>query len=152
MRGLDRLGLIDPLRDAIAEGKPFLGLCLGLQLLFDKSEEAPLAGGLGILKGRVKRFARGPLKVPHMGWNNIIFGRRQNADLKILNGVSDNSYMYFLHSYYAKRKDESVILTETDYGIRFVSGIRKNNIFGFQFHPEKSQRVGLRVLRNFVNF
>ena len=76
MRGLDRLGLIDPLRDAIAEGKPFLGLCLGLQLLFDKSEEAPLAGGLGILKGRVKRFARGTLKVPHMGWNNIIFGRR----------------------------------------------------------------------------
>jgi imidazole glycerol-phosphate synthase subunit HisH len=160
MLELKRLHLIEPIKDAIAEGKPFLGLCLGLQLLFEKSEEAPGARGLCILKGEVKRFkftscelrvASYGLKVPHMGWNNIV--RNQKAEVrsqKILKNVPSGSFMYFVHSYYVKPKDRSVVLATTDYGIKFVSGICKGNIYGFQFHPEKSQELGLRILKNFV--
>lgn len=151
-----------PLKDAISEGKPFLGLCLGLQLLFEKSEEAPGVKGLGIFKGDVKKFkfADRALKVPHMGWNNITKNarhkeggqvKRKAQSGKIFKNVPDGSYMYFVHSYYVKPKDRSVIITETNYGIRFVSGIQKGNIYGFQFHPEKSQDVGLEVLKNFVS-
>ncbi len=153
MRELKRLKLVEPLRDAIEAGKPFLGLCLGLQLLFEKSEESPGIKGLCVLKGESKRFkfARASLKVPHMGWNNI--DRRPETEdhgQKILKGVPNGAYMYFVHSYYVIPKDKSVILTTTDYGIDFVSGIVKDNIYGFQFHPEKSQEAGLKILRNFV--
>ena len=150
MKELKKLKLVEPIKDAIGEGKPFLGLCLGLQLLFDKSEEAPGVKGLGILDGESKRFKfkSQALKVPHMGWNSIIRGKGPRA--KILDGVPDGSYMYFVHSYYVKPKDRGVILTTTDYGIDFVSGIHKNNVYGFQFHPEKSQELGLRILKNFV--
>lgn len=146
MKELKHLGLIGPIKDAIALGKPFLGLCLGLQLLFEKSEEAPGVKGLSVLKGEVKRFKfKGPgFKVPHMGWNSI--DQRQ----KVLNGVPKKTYMYFVHSYYVKPKDSKIVMTTTDYGIRFVSGIHKDNIYGFQFHPEKSQKTGLRILENFV--
>ena len=152
MRELKRLKLVEPIKDAIAEGKPFLGLCLGLQLLFEKSEESPGVKGLCILKGESKRFKfSGPkavLKVPHMGWNEIKPRARKN--IKILKGVLSGSYMYFVHSYYVKPKDKSVTLTTTDYGIDFVSGISKDNIYAFQFHPEKSQALGLKILNNFV--
>lgn len=161
VKELKRLGLIDAIKGAIAEGKPFLGLCLGLQLLFEKSEEAPGVKGLCVLKGEVKRFrgkgqgVRGKdpvLKVPHMGWNNIsIQSRTSDLGLKILKKVPDESYMYFVHSYYVKPKDSKVILTTTDYGIDFVSGVCKGNIYGFQFHPEKSQELGLKILKNFVS-
>ena len=150
MKELKRLKLIDPIKDAIAEGKPFLGLCLGLQLLFEKSEESPGVKGLCILKGESKRFKfKGQgLKVPHMGWNEVKSRVRKNTSL--LKGVPIGSYMYFVHSYYVKPKDKNVALTTTDYGIDFVSGIAKDNIYALQFHPEKSQALGLKILKNFV--
>jgi len=159
MRELKRLRLVEPIKDAIAEGKPFLGLCLGLQLLFEKSEEAPGVRGLCVLKGEVKKFrvscigfreSKTILKVPHMGWNNIKRSTIYDPRSTILKDVPSGSYMYFVHSYYVKPKDKSAILTTTDYGIKFVSGVAKDNIYGFQFHPEKSQELGLRILKNFV--
>ena len=152
MAELKRLKLIEPIKDAIAEGRPFLGLCLGLQLLFEKSEEDPGVKGLSILKGEVKRFRfKGQgLKVPHMGWNTIKGARVQGQGARILQGVPNGSYMYFVHSYYVKPGDKGVALTTTDYGIEFVSGICKDNVFALQFHPEKSQGLGLKILENFV--
>ena len=151
MKELKSRRLIEPIKAAIKIGKPFLGLCLGLQLLFEKSEEAPGIKGLGILAGEVKRFRPGVLKVPHMGWNNIVVSRSSLvASKKILKGIPDNSYMYFVHSYYVKPKDKGVILTTTDYGMKFVSGVAMDNVYGLQFHPEKSQAVGLKILKNFV--
>ena len=159
MKELKRLKLVRPIKDAIAEGKPFLGLCLGLQLLFEKSEESPGVKGLCILEGESKRFKfrvqgsgdRVQLKVPHMGWNNIKVSKCQSVKASnILKKVADDSYMYFVHSYYVKPKDKKVILTTTNYGFDFVSGICKDNIYAFQFHPEKSQEVGLKILKNFV--
>ena len=149
MKELKARRLIDPIKDAIKSGKPFLGLCLGLQLLFKKSEEAPGVRGLGILEGEVKRFRPGALKVPHMGWNNIEI-RGQMPENRILDKIPNNSYMYFVHSYYVKPEDKGVVLTTTDYGIKFVSAVARNNIYGLQFHPEKSQVVGLKILKNFV--
>jgi glutamine amidotransferase len=150
MKELKRRKLIAPIKDAIADGKPFLGLCLGLQLLFDKSEEAPGIKGLGVLRGEVKKFRLKGLKVPHMGWNNIVGSRESGVGRKILKGVPRGSYMYFVHSYYVKPKDKRNILTTTDYGIKFVSGVCRDNVYGLQFHPEKSQRLGLAILKNFV--
>jgi glutamine amidotransferase len=147
MAELKRRKLIMPIKDSIAQGKPFLGLCLGLQLLFEKSEEAPGVKGLGVLKGEVKRFRLKALKVPHMGWNRIIQSRRNE---KLFKAVPDNSYMYFVHSYYAVPKDKKDILTTTDYGIDFVSAVCRDNVYALQFHPEKSQDPGLKMLRNFV--
>ena len=150
MSELRRLKLVEPIKEAIARGKPFLGLCLGLQLLFERSDEAPGVKGLGVLKGEVKKFKIKGHKVPHMGWNNIKL-KIQNSKLKILKDVPDGAYMYFVHSYYVKPKDRSVILTTTDYGGKFVSGICKYNIYGLQFHPEKSQELGLKIMKNFIN-
>ena len=153
MRELKGRRLIDPLKEAIFIGKPFLGLCLGLQLLFEKSEEAPGVKGLGVLKGYVRkfRFTRRALKVPHMGWNEIAkIEKRKEKSAKLLDGVPSGSYMYFVHSYYVVPKDKGIILTTTDYGVEFVSGIAKDNIYGLQFHPEKSQAMGLKILENFV--
>lgn len=147
MKELKRRSLTMPIKEAIENGKPFLGLCLGLQLLFEKSEEAPGVKGLCVLRGEVKRF-RGALKVPHMGWNNILMV--QGTRDKILKNVPDGSYMYFVHSYYVRPKDKNVILTNTRYGIDFASGVCKDNIYAFQFHPEKSQALGLKILENFI--
>jgi glutamine amidotransferase len=151
MKELKCRGLIDPIKDAIAGGKLFLGLCLGLQLLFEESEESPGVKGLSILKGEVRRFRfpKNGLKVPHMGWNSITKAAK-GAGARILKGVPDGSHVYFVHSYYAKPKDRTAILTTTDYGIDFVSGVCKHNIYGLQFHPEKSQALGLKLLDNFV--
>ena len=152
MKELNRRKLVKPIKDAINAGKPFLGLCLGLQLLFERSEEAPGVKGLGVLKGDVKKFKSRGLKVPHMGWNDIAYGPQSTVHgLKILKNVPKNSYMYFVHSYYVKPRDLKVVLTMTDYGINFASGVRKGNIYAFQFHPEKSQAMGLRILKNFVH-
>jgi len=160
MKELNRRKLVRPIKDAIADGKPFLGLCLGLQLLFEKSEEAPGVKGLCILKGESKKFSFSQyairntqygFKVPHMGWNSIAYSVERIAYReKIFKDVPNDSYMYFVHSYYVKPKDRGVVLTTTDYGIEFVSGICRDNIYGFQFHPEKSQSVGLEILENFV--
>ena len=152
MKELKRRRLVEPIRGAIADGKYFLGLCLGMQLLFEKSDESPGVKGLCVLRGDVRRFkfTKDELKVPHMGWNNIRRSSFVDRRSSILNGVPDNAYMYFVHSYYAKPKDEGAILTTTDYGIKFASGVAKDNVFGLQFHPEKSQAVGLKMLKNFV--
>lgn len=151
MKELKRFNLAEAIKDSIRAGKPFLGLCLGMQLLFDKSDEAPGVKGLGVLKGDVKKFKLKNLKVPHMGWNEIVHGRRSTVhDPSILKGVPNDSYMYFVHSYYVRPEDKKSILTTTDYGIKFASGVAKDNIYGLQFHPEKSQDLGLKILRNFV--
>ncbi|MDD3906000.1 MAG: imidazole glycerol phosphate synthase subunit HisH [Candidatus Omnitrophica bacterium] len=153
MKELKKLKLVAPIREAIAEGKPFLGLCLGLQLLFTKSEEAPGVKGLCVFEGESKKFKfkSSAFKVPHMGWNNIAKnGKIKTKNPEILRGVADGAYMYFVHSYYVRPKDKSIILTTTDYGGDFVSGVCRDNVYAFQFHPEKSQALGLKILKNFV--
>jgi glutamine amidotransferase len=155
MKELKKRRLIEPVKTSTEKGKPFLGICLGLQLLFTESEEGGRVKGLDIIKGKVKRFQqRNGLKIPHMGWNNIRFKVQPHSTRERGMGsrfkVKDGSYMYFVHSYYAVPEDKGVILCETDYGIKFTSGICKDNIFGFQFHPEKSQAAGLRIIENFI--
>lgn len=142
---LRKLKLIEPIKERIFE-KPFLGICLGLQLLFTESEEGGKVRGLEIFKGKVKRFS-GRLKVPHMGWNQI---EQRTTESPILEGIPDNSFFYFCHSYYVVPEDKSIIASTTDYGKEFVSSISKDNLFACQFHPEKSQAAGLRLLKNFV--
>ena len=147
MQNLTRLGLVEPVRAAIAAGRPFLGICLGMQLLFDESEEFGPVRGLGVLPGRVVRFMPAPaLKVPHMGWNELRVARR----VPQLAGIDDGASVYFVHSYYPVPADPGVIATTTTYGPEFASSIAHENVFACQFHPEKSQRVGLRLLENFV--
>jgi glutamine amidotransferase len=148
MRNLEQFGLIDAVHKSIRAGKPFLGICLGLQLLFTESEEYGISKGLDIIKGRVIRF-KGPafdtLKVPHMGWNSISVRRRAPA----LQDVPDGSHVYFVHSFHVVPEDKGVIATTTPYGVDFVSSIWKDNIFATQFHPEKSQALGLLILKRF---
>jgi glutamine amidotransferase len=148
MRNLEQNGLIDAVHQTVRSGKPFLGICLGLQLLFTESEEFGISKGLDIIKGRVVRF-KGPeftgLKIPHMGWNTISIKRRAPA----LQDVPDNSHVYFVHSFHVVPEDKNVIATTTPYGIEFVSSIWKDNIFAVQFHPEKSQTLGLSILKRF---
>ncbi|MEX0643032.1 MAG: imidazole glycerol phosphate synthase subunit HisH [Pirellulales bacterium] len=139
--------LVEPIRAAIGAGKPFLGICLGLQLLFDKSFEDGEYEGLGIVPGDVVKF-RVPheFKVPHMGWNQIAFHRRP----PIFSGIEDGAHFYFVHSYYVVPRDASVVATETNYSQPFCSGIWRDNLFAVQFHPEKSQSAGLQLLKNFA--
>ncbi|MDA8101180.1 MAG: imidazole glycerol phosphate synthase subunit HisH [Nitrospiraceae bacterium] len=148
MRNLEEYGLIDAVQKSIASGKPFLGICLGLQLLFTESEEFGISKGLDIIKGKVVRF-KGPavkdLKIPHMGWNSLSIKRRPPA----LADVPDGSHVYFVHSFHVVPEDKSVIATTTDYGMEFVSSVWKDNIFATQFHPEKSQALGLSILKHF---
>ena len=147
MRNLEQYGLIDAVRRSIASGKPFLGICLGLQLLFTESEEFGISKGLDVIKGRVVRFKlQDPtFKIPHMGWNSVSIKRRPPA----LQDVPDNSHVYFVHSFHVVPEDKEVIATTTDYGMEFVSGIWRDNIFAVQFHPEKSQALGLSILKRF---
>lgn len=158
MGNLERYGLVEPIGRAIAGGKPFLGICLGLQLLFTESEEFGLHKGLDVIPGKVKRFPFGDgsaaarpagpgprLKVPHMGWNALTMTRVAPP----LRGVEPGTYFYFVHSYYVEPGDPAVVSTMTEYGFPFVSSIWRENIFACQFHPEKSQAAGLRIVRNF---
>lgn len=151
MKNLADLGLIDPIIKSVEAGKPFFGICLGLQVLFTESEEFGTHKGLDIIKGRVIRFPAGlssngtKLKIPHMGWNEI----RMKKKIPVLDGIPGGSYLYFVHSYYVVPEDKEVTATTTDYGVEFVSSIWKDNIFACQFHPEKSQQAGLKILENF---
>ena len=147
MRQLEKEGLDSVIRNEIKSKKPFLGICLGMQLLFENSQEAKAKKGLGILKGKVKKFPEGNFKVPHMGWNQI--ESRQKGGCPLLKEVPDASYLYFCHSYYPEPKDKNVIAATTDYGIKFASMVNQGNVFGAQFHPEKSQGVGLKIIDNF---
>jgi imidazole glycerol-phosphate synthase subunit HisH len=146
MANLERYGLVEPIRKTIESGKPFLGICLGLQLLFTESEEFGIHKGLGIIPGRVRRFEVDPtLKVPHMGWNQVNI--RQPCPL--FEGIADGDHWYFVHSFYVDPSDKTVVATTTDYGATFVSSIWQDNVVACQFHPEKSQAVGLQLIKNF---
>jgi glutamine amidotransferase len=146
---LRKHGLTETIEEYILSKKIFLGICLGMQLLFEDSQEARHSKGLGIVKGSVRKFAESKdLKIPHMGWNQV---RVRRQDCPLLNDVQDNAYAYFCHSYYPEPVDKEVIAATTEYGIEFASIIWQQNVFGIQFHPEKSQEVGLKILKNFVN-
>jgi glutamine amidotransferase len=139
-RGFDRL-----VRERVKEGTPLLGVCVGMQLLFEESDEFGSTPGLGLLRGRVKRFDD-ELVVPHVGWNRVY----QRGPHGLFADVGDESFFYFVHSYYCEPEDESVAAGETEYGVRYASVVAHKNICGVQFHPEKSQDAGLRLLRNFA--
>ncbi|MFQ5895586.1 MAG: imidazole glycerol phosphate synthase subunit HisH [Nitrospinota bacterium] len=154
MRNLRQRGLVEPLLEAIRSGKPYLGICLGLQVLFEESEEFGATAGLGLLPGRVRRFseeahpAEGSplrLKVPHMGWNQVEILKPS----PLLAGVGTGDYFYFVHSYYAETEAEEVVAARTRYGVSFASSLWRGNLFATQFHPEKSGELGLEVLRRF---
>jgi glutamine amidotransferase len=146
MANLERYDLIAPIRAAIQSGKPFLGICLGLQLLFTESEEFGSHKGLGVIPGRVKKFVLDPgLKVPHMGWNDIAILRPAPP----FEGVATGSHCYFVHSYYVEPVDAAVIAAKAEYGKSFTAAVWRDNVVACQFHPEKSQRVGLQIIKNF---
>lgn len=148
--GMDALqlrGLVRPIIEAVAEGKPLLGICLGMQLLFDESEELGQHKGLGMIPGRVLRFPGAGLPVPHMGWNQI----EHDGSHSLLAGVPDGAHAYFVHSYYCEPLAPDVCVGSTHYGERFAAVVGCDQTFGLQFHPEKSQHIGLRILENFVN-
>ena len=154
MSNLREGGFIEPIQQFVASGRPFLGICLGLQMLLTQSDEFGQHEGLNIIPGRVVRFAEDMeldgvngkeiLKVPHMGWNCI-----QHTDIPLFKGVEQGSYVYFVHSYYVQPDDSAVVAATTDYGIDFCSAICRDNVMATQFHPEKSQKVGLTMLKNF---
>jgi glutamine amidotransferase len=149
---LEQGGFVEPILKIIAEGRPFLGICLGLQLLFTESEEFGIHKGLGVIPGRVMRFPEGmveqgeKLPVPHMGWNQISL--RQPSPL--FDGIDNGSNVYFVHSYYVKPEDPTVVAATCNYGIEFCAAIRHDNVMATQFHPEKSQGIGLKMLKNFA--
>jgi glutamine amidotransferase len=147
MVNLDRYGLVEIMLESIKKGKPYLGICLGLQILFSESEEFGLHKGLDVVRGKVVKFKPHPeYKVPHMGWNTV----EMNKEVPLLKGVKDGDFFYFVHSYYVVPEDKEWVGTSTQYGTPFASSIWKGNIFATQFHPEKSQTVGLQLLKNFV--
>ena len=147
MEKLNQYGLTDVIRQVTDRGTPFLGICLGLQLMFEGSDESPGAAGLGLLEGRILKIPDSPgLKIPHMGWNSldILPGSR------LFKGISTGEYVYFVHSYYLKAADESVVAASTEYSTYIHAAVEKDNLYACQFHPEKSGDTGLRILKNFV--
>lgn len=148
MSSMTEKGLVETVKQNALSGKPFLGICLGLQLLFEESEESPGVQGLGIFKGKIKIFPNNMgIKIPHIGWNSLSIKQSDT----LFKGILENSYVYFVHSYYLQAEDENDIATVTNYGIDFHSAVGKNNVFATQFHPEKSGDVGLQILRNFAS-
>lgn len=154
MRELESRGLDQAVCEAVRSGRPYLGICLGLQLLFEESDEGEgKTKGLGLLPGRVLRFPveskNGALKVPHMGWNQVSRSKAA-GDCPLLKDIPEESFFYFVHSYYGLPKDTGIVALETDYGVRFASMVWKDNLYATQFHPEKSQALGLKLLENFI--
>ncbi len=148
MEKLEKYGLVDVIREVADRQIPFLGICLGLQLLFESSEESPGVKGLGILKGNILRIPDAPgLKIPHMGWNSIDI----DPSSRLFEGIPDGSYVYFVHSYYLKAEDESIVKATTEYSAHIHAAVESGNVFGCQFHPEKSSETGLSILKNFIN-
>lgn len=140
-------GLVPIIRQCVQENKPFLGICLGLQLLFESSEESPGVEGLGVLKGKVLRLSgESGLKIPHIGWNDLRFPNPG----RLFQGIQEGAYVYFVHSYYLKAEEESIVTATTEYGANVHASVEQGNVFACQFHPEKSSDVGMQILRNFV--
>ena len=149
INAMQRQELFEAAREFVSTGKPFLGICVGYQALFEKSEEFnSCAAGLGIFEGSVVRFPDAEVKVPQIGWNEVQFTK---PDCPILQDIESGSHFYFVHSYYPQPKDESIVATRTEYDVDFASAVWRDNVFATQFHPEKSQKVGLQLLTNFVN-
>ena len=146
MAAMERTGLGEAVREVVRAGKPYFGICLGLQILFDESEEHGPVKGLGLLKGKVVRFPAGKLKVPHIGWNQVTPAKGE----VLLRGIPAGSHFYFIHSYYAVPADPAQVALTCDYGAAFCAAVRVENLFACQFHPEKSQALGLALLANFV--
>ena len=147
MANLRKKGLDRVIREVTDRGTPFLGICLGLQLLFERSDEAPGVDGLGILKGEILRIPdKEGLKIPHMGWNSL----HLENDGRLFHGIDEGAYVYFVHSYYLKAADESIVKASTEYSTHIHASVEKDNVFACQFHPEKSSGVGIRILKNFV--
>lgn len=147
MTNLMKYGLDEVIRQVVAKGTPFLGICLGLQLLFERSDETPGVKGLGVLKGEILRIPeKEELKIPHMGWNSLHF---QN-DGRLFRGLEEQSYVYFVHSYYLKATEEEIVKATTNYSVNIHASVENGNVFACQFHPEKSSDVGLKILKNFV--
>jgi len=147
MQKLHEQELVQPIRDAVAAGTPYLGICLGMQFLFECSDEMGNHEGFGVLPGKVTRFPQfEDLKVPHMGWNTLQY----ESESALLKQLPDPAYAYFVHSYYCEPAESDDVLITVDYGINFVAGVQRDQIYGVQFHPEKSQQVGLQILRNFL--
>lgn len=148
MNNLDHFNLVDTIKKVAEKDTPFLGICLGLQLLFEKSDETPGAEGLGILKGEILRIPpKEGLKIPHMGWNSLNI----KPQSRLFDGIANNAYVYFVHSYYLKAEDENIVAASTEYSTHIHASVESGNIFACQFHPEKSSDVGLRILKNFAS-
>ncbi len=156
MERLNRYGLDDVIREVTRKGTPFLGICLGLQLLFERSEEAPGVPGLGILPGEILKIPEAPgLKIPHMGWNDLTFTEMGDPDGgkrrgRLFTGLPEHPYVYFVHSYYLRAADPSIVTATTQYGTLIHASVEQGNVFACQFHPEKSSDVGLQILQNFL--
>lgn len=147
MAHLREHNLVKVIKDVVAEKKPFLGICLGLQLLYESSEETPGVEGLGILKGKILKIPEQEgLKIPHMGWNSL---HLQN-DGRLFRGIEQNPYVYFVHSYYLKAEEEETVKATTEYSVKIHASVEKDNVFACQFHPEKSGDLGLQILKNFA--
>lgn len=148
MKRLHAMGLVEVIRQVAERGTPFLGICLGLQLLFEKSEESPGVAGLGLLQGEILRLPELPgLKVPHIGWNSLKYPNPG----RLFRGIPEDSYVYFVHSYYLKAQDEGIVTATTEYGTLAHASVESGNLFACQFHPEKSSETGLTILENFLS-
>lgn len=147
MANLKKRGLDQVIRQVAESGTPFLGICLGLQLLFERSDEAPGVEGLGILKGEIRKIPQQEgLKIPHMGWNSL----HLEHNGRLFQGIKEGSYVYFVHSYYLRAEEEEIVKASTEYSTHIHASVEKGNVFACQFHPEKSSEVGLKILKNFV--
>lgn len=148
MENLNRRNLVPVIKEVVKKKIPFLGICLGLQLLFERSDEAPGVEGLGILPGEILRIpASGGLKIPHMGWNSLEI----KPDTRLFAGISNGAYVYFVHSYYLKAEDPKIVAATTEYSTHIHAAVEQGNVFACQFHPEKSSEVGLQILKNFIS-
>ena len=150
MKNFKASGLVDAVLRAVKSGKPVMGICVGLQIMFEGSDESPGVAGLGIFKGRVRKINAPELKIPHMGWNSLTVNENASVNIDLFKNIRENPYVYFVHSYYAVPEDKSVITAKTVYGGEITAAVGKDNVIATQFHPEKSGDIGLSIIKNFV--